>query len=178
MEEFQLTMTGCGMDKRLRDFRVRSPDEFKITQRIIACTFSFKNLTALTISSECSEPVCQTLRLTDNDIDLLTRTIPGLESLAVGGEPCGVLSWITLKSLYTISRRCVRLTVLRIHFDPTSFVTKVGKDPEFVDVALGLPDLKVPSPSHDLRPVMTIDVGKFLIHASLWLWDCWECSLA
>jgi len=148
MEEFQLTMTGCGMNKRLRDFRMRNLDQFKITQRIIACTFSFKNLTTLIIPSERSETVCQTLRLTDNDIDLLTRAMPGLEYLAVCGEPCGVHSQITFKSLCTISHRLMRLKMLRIHFNPTSLVTKVGKDSESVDVALGLPDLKTPFPSH------------------------------
>jgi len=157
VEAFQLTMTGCGMHERLQEFRVRSQDEFKITPQTIACTSSFKSLTSLKVLSECSPTVCHTFELTDDDIDLLTKAMPRLESLAIGEEPCGVPSQITFKSLYNISRRCPRLTTLQIHFNPTLFVTKVDTDSEFGDVALGLPDLKT-SP-FDLCSVTTIDVG-------------------
>ena len=156
MEAFQLTMTGCGMHERLQEFRVRSQEEFKITPHLIACIFSFKNLTSLKILSECSA-VCQTFDLTDEHIDLLTKAMPLLESLAIGDEPCAVPSQITFKSLYTISRRCTRLTTLQIHFNPVSFVTKVEVDSESADVALGLSDLT--TPSSDLCSVTTIDVG-------------------
>ena len=156
METFQLTMTGCGMQERLQEFRVRSQDEFKITPQIIACTFSFKNLTSLKVLSECSA-LCQTFDLTDDDIDLLTKVMPHLESLAVGEEPCRVPSQITFKSLYTISRRCTRLTNLQIHFNPILFVTKVDTDSESGDVALGLSDIN--TPSSDLCSVTTINVG-------------------
>ena len=155
MEAFQLITTGCGMHERVQQFRVRGHDEFKITPRTIACTFSFKNLTFLKMLSECSATSCQTLHLTDNDIDLLTKAMPRLESLALGGEPCRVRSKITFKSLYAISRRCTRLTTLQIHFDPASFVVKVEMDS--MDVALGLPDLKTPSSGS--CPVTRIDVG-------------------
>lgn len=157
MEAFQLTMTGCGMHERLQEFRVRSQDEFKITPQIIVCASSFKNLTSLKVLSVCSPGICQTFDLTDSDIDLLTKAMPRLESLAIGEEPCGVHSQITFKSLYTISRQCPRLTTLQIHFDPTLFVTKVDADSESGDVALGLPDLDTP-PS-DLCSVTMLDVG-------------------
>ncbi|KAF9646539.1 hypothetical protein BDM02DRAFT_3270902 [Thelephora ganbajun] len=157
MEAFQLTLARCGMNERLQEFRVRSQDEFKITPQIIACTFPFKNLTSLKVLSECSPTVCQTFDLTDDNIDLLTKAMPRLESLAIGEEPCGVPSQITFKSLYIISRRCPRLTTLQIHFNPALFVTKVDTDSESGDVALGLPDLK--SPPSDLCSVTTIDVG-------------------
>jgi len=157
VEAFQLTMAGCGMHERLQEFRVRSQDEFKITPQIIAYTSSFKSLTSLKVLSECSPTVCQTFDLTDDDIDLLTKAMPRLESLAIGEEPCGVPSQITFKSLYTLSRRCPLLATLQIHFNPALFITKVDTDSESGDVALGLLDLKT-SPS-DLCSVTTIDVG-------------------
>ena len=158
MEKFQLTTTGCGMHERLQEFRVRSQEEFKITPQIIACTFSFRNLTCLKVLSDCST-VCQTLDLTDSDVDLLTKAMPRLESLAIGEEPCGVPSGITFRSLYTISRRCTRLTTLQIHFNPTLFVTKVETDSESGDVALGVPDLRLKAASSDLCSVTAINVG-------------------
>ena len=156
METFHSTMTGCGMHGRLQEFRVRSQDEFRITPQIIACTLSFKNLTLLKVLSECSAN-CQTLDLTDDDIDLLTRAMPHLESLVIGENPCGVASQITFKSLYTISRRCTRLTTLLTHFNPTLFVTKVDEDSASGHVALGLSDLN--TPSSNLCSVTTISVG-------------------
>ena len=125
MEKFQLTTTGCGMHERLQQFLVRSQDKFKITPQIIACNLSFKNLTFLQLLSDCST-TCQTLDLTDDDIDLLTNAMPCLVCLAIGGRPCKVPSKITFNSLYTISRRCTLLTSLQIHFNPNSFITKVN----------------------------------------------------
>lgn len=157
MEKFQSTMAGCGMHERLREFRVRSQEEFRITPRILACTFQFKNLTSLKVLSECTT-ICQTIGLKDDDIDLLTNAMPHLESLAIGEEPCGIPSQITFKSLYTISRRCTRLTTLQIHFNPAMFVTKVDTDSESGGIALGFPDLNQ-TPSPDLCAITTIDVG-------------------
>ena len=157
MEAFQLILAGCGMHERLQEFRVRSQAEFRITPQIMARTFPFKNLTSLKVLSECSPTVCQTFDLTDHDIDLLTKAMPSLESLAIGEEPCGVPSQIAFKSLYTISHRCPRLTTLQIHFNPALFVTGVDTGSVSGDVALGLPNLKTP-PS-DLCSVTTINVG-------------------
>ena len=159
-EAFHLVMTECGMHELLQEFRVRSQDEFKITPRLIACTLPFKSLTSLKVLSECSPTVCQTFDLTDNDIDSLVKAMPRLESLAIGEGPCEAPSQITLKSLYTISRQCPRLTTLQIHFNPTFFVTGVVGDSES-HVALGLTDLKTP-PS-DLCSVTTLDVGDILL---------------
>jgi hypothetical protein len=156
MKAFQLTIAECKMQERLEEFRVRSQDEFKISPAIIACTLSFKNLTSLKVLSECSPGVCQTFELTDDNVDLLTKAMPHLESLAIGEEPCGIPSQITFKSLYTISRRCPQLTSLRIHFNPEFFVSKIDTDAQSGDVALGLPDLKTQS---DLCCVATIEVG-------------------
>jgi hypothetical protein len=162
METFQLTMTGCGMHECLKEFMMESPDNFKINPKIIALNFSFKNLTSLTLSSECSD-FCQTSDLTDDDIDLLTKAMPCLESLNIGRTPCGVLSQITFKSLYTISHRCTRLSDLFIHFNPALFVTKVGMEDESWDIALGLSDLK--TLSSDLCQVTTLWVGRIPLPA-------------
>jgi len=159
METFQPVMAGCGMHECFRELWMDSPDDVEITSQMIACTFSFKNLTSLTLFSEvhCSV-LCKTVDLTDDDIDLLTNAMPCLEDLAVGSStPCGVPSQITFKSLYTISHRCTRLMGLMIHFNPTLLVTKVGAD-ESWDVALGLSDHKT-LPSADLCSVNTLFVG-------------------
>jgi hypothetical protein len=124
LKTFQETMTGCGTHESLQVFVVESPDKFQITPRMTARNFSFKNLTNLTLSSECSDR-CQTSDLTDDDIDLLTTAMPCLEVLSLGGYPCIVPSQITFKSLYTISRQCTRLMELVIHFNPALFVNKV-----------------------------------------------------
>lgn len=157
MKAFKLTITECQMEERLQEFRIRSQDEFKISPEIIACTFSFKSLTCLKVLSECSSSLCQTFNLTDGHIDLLTKAMPRLDSLTIGGEPCRTPSQITFKSLYIISHRCPRLTALRIHFNPMLFVTKVDTDSESGDVAIGLSDLATP-PSN-LCSITTIDVG-------------------
>ena len=157
VEAFQLTAAGCGIEERLQEFRVRSQEEFKISPELITCILSFKNLTSLKVLSECSTIICQTFDLADDHIDLLTKAMPRLESLAIGEEPCGVPSQITFRSLYTISNRCPRLTHLQIHFNPALFVTRVDTDSESGGVALGLSDLTTP-PS-ELCSVTTIDVG-------------------
>jgi hypothetical protein len=144
------------MHESLQVFVVESPDKFQITPRMIARNFSFKNLMNLTMSSECSDR-CQTSDLTDDDIDLLTKAMPCLEVLSLGGDPCMVPSQITFKSLYTISRRCTRLTELLIHFNPALFVNKICTRWQTWEVALGLSDLE--TPSSDLCPVTTIYVG-------------------
>jgi hypothetical protein len=162
METFQLTTTGSAIRECLQSFTVHSPDYFKITPRIIACTFSFKNLTSLKLCFECTD-LCQTSDLTDDDIDLLTNAMPCLKHLIIGGEPCGLPSQITFKSLYTISRRCVQLFVLIIHFNPAVFVTKVGTDSESWDVALGLSDLK--TQSSDLCSINHLSVGNIPLPA-------------
>ena len=163
METFQPVITGCGIHKCFRELWMETefPDEVRITSQIMACTFSFKNLTLLALFSEwdCFDLFCKTVDLTDGDIDLLTNAMPCLKYLAVGSStPCGVPSQITFKSLYTISHRCPQLTDLMIHFNPALFVTKVGTN-ESWDVALGLSDHKTfPSPSN-LCSIRTLFVG-------------------
>jgi hypothetical protein len=163
-ETLQLTTTGSAMRKHLQNFEVQSPDNFKITPRIIACIFSFKNLTSLQLLSKCTN-LCQTSDLTDDDIDLLTNAMPCLKYLIIGGEPCGAPSQITFKSLYTISRRCTQLICLTIHFNPVLLVTKVATDSESWDVALGssMSDLKT-FPS-DLCSITYLSVGKIPLPA-------------
>ena len=156
MNAFKLITAECHMQERLQEFRIQSQDEFKISPEIISCASSFKNLTSFKVLSECSR-VCQTFDLTDSHIDLLTKAMPRLESLAIGGEPCGIPSQITFKSLYTISRLCPRLTSLRIHFNPMLFVSNVDSDSGSRDVDLGLPDHPTPLP--DLCSVTVIEVG-------------------
>jgi len=156
IKTFQETMTGCGMHESLQVFEVESPDKFQITPQIIAHNFSFKNLTNLTLSSDCSDH-CQTSDLTDDDIDLLTKAMPCLEGLFLGGIPCMVPSQITFKSLYTISHRCTRLKELLIHFNPVLFVNKMRTSLQSWEVVLALSDLK--TPSSDLCPLTTIYVG-------------------
>lgn len=157
MEAFKLTADECRLQERLQEFRVRSKVEFRISPEIIAWTFSFKNLTSLKVLSECSSSVCRTFDLTDGNIDLLTRAMPRLQTLAIGETPCGIPSQITFKSLYAISHRCPGLTTLQIHFNPGEFVTKVDTDREPAYAALGLSD---PTPPLlNLCSVTTIDVG-------------------
>ncbi|KAF9786341.1 hypothetical protein BJ322DRAFT_1191412 [Thelephora terrestris] len=145
MEAFQLTAATCGIQERLQEFRVRSQEEFKISPEVITCTLPFKNLMSLQVLSECSTVICQTFDLTDDHINLLTKAMPRLESLAIGEEPCRVPSQITFKSLYTISNWCTWLANLQIHFNPASFVTRVDSDSETGSVALGLSDLTTPA---------------------------------
>lgn len=156
MEAFQLTMIGCGMHEFLQEFAVQSPGpDYKITPQILTHCFSFKNLRSLTLSSECSGR-CSTSDLRDDDIDLLTKAMPCLESLIIGDVPCQALSQITFKSLYNISRRCTRITHLTIHFNPAPFVEKIGRESESWHVALGLSDPK--ALSSDLCQITTFHV--------------------
>lgn len=157
MEAFQLTIAQCQMQEILQEFSVRSPQEFKISPGIIACTFSFKNLTSLEILSDCEPGICQTFDITDRHIELLTKAMPRLESLTIGGAPCNLHSQITFKSLYTISHRCPRLSTLQIHFNAALFVSGVETGPGSAGATLCLSDLKTPSP--ELCLVTTIDVG-------------------
>lgn len=158
MVSLQLALAGCAVCERLQEFRVRSKDDFKITQQMVACTFQFKNLTSLKLLSECPPTICQTFDLTDDDIDLLTQAMPRLESLAIGEEPCEAPSQTTFNSLYIISRRCPRLTTLQLHFNPARFVAKVDTDSESRDVTLGL--FEFGTPPSELCSVTTLDVGK------------------
>jgi hypothetical protein len=100
METFQLTVTGCGIHQRLKLFELLSQEHSK-TPHIIACNFSLKNLTTLHVVGTCYD-ACQTSDLTDDDIDLLTNSLPCLESLKLAGKPCSVPSNITFKSLWQL----------------------------------------------------------------------------
>jgi hypothetical protein len=155
--------TGRGLHDCLEEFMVESPDKFKITPQIIARSSSFKNLTRLQLLSACSD-VCQTSDLTDDDIDLLTRAMPCLKELSIGGHPCGIPSRITFKSLYIISSRCRQLRYLRVHFNPALFVTKVCAELQTWDIALGLSDLNTLS-SDALCSVSAFFVGKIPLPA-------------
>jgi hypothetical protein len=155
--------TGRGLHDCLEEFTVGSPDKFKITPQIIARSSSFKNLTYLRLLSACSD-VCQTSDLTDDDIDLLTRAMPCLKDLSIGGDPCGIPSRITFKSLYIISSRCRQLRHLRVHFNPALFVTKVCAEFETWDTALGLSDLNTLS-SDVLCSVSVFPVGNIPLPA-------------
>ena len=155
MGAFQQTTIGCGMHERLQEFAVQSREEFKITPQFLACNFSFKNMTSLKFHAKCSTS-CQTLDVTDGDVDLLTNAMPGLKSLAIGGEPCIVPSKITFKSLYTLSSRCTRLKSLQIHFNPSSFIAKFNAD--VASEGAGSSSLKTPS-SAILCPLTYINVG-------------------
>ena len=159
MEKFELTVTGCGLHERLESFKLLSRDYVKITTPdIIAHTFRFKKLTELHLLGTCSE-FCLTSDLTDDDIDLLTKALPCLESLKLGGKPCRFPSMITFKGLSTISRRCTRLKTLQIHFSTTSLIRAVRNQAlaqvRDVRVALGLNGI----PSSELCLITTIDVG-------------------
>jgi hypothetical protein len=154
METFQQTMTKCGMHESLQKFTVDA-ENVEINPLLVACNFSFKNLTSLIISSDCNS-LCQTSGLTDNDIDLLSTAMPCLETLNLGSAPCISLSQITFKSLYTLSRRCTRLNDLLIHFNPALFVTKCRKL-ESWDVALGISDVNT---SLDLCSVTELYAGE------------------
>ena len=160
VEAFQLIAAECGIQERLREFRVRGKDEFEIFPDILSWIFSFKNLTFLEVLSECSID-CQTFHLTDDDIDLLTRSLPLLESLAIGDEPCDIQSQITFKGLYAISRRCTRLTSLQIHFNPAQFSASVYTDSESVGAALGSSG-PISPPSH-LSSVAMLNVGGIIL---------------
>jgi hypothetical protein len=154
MEAFQLTMVTCGMHERLQKFILRKHhrEAFDITPQLVACNFSFKNMSSLELLSDCSLH-CGTLDLTDDDIDLLTDVMPGLKSLTIGGRPCDIPSKITFKSLDTLSRRCTGLTALQIHFNPDSFITRAA------DSSSDSGDVGLETPSYDLCSVTNIDVG-------------------
>jgi len=153
METFHSTITGCGMHDRLQELTLWSPDEFKITPQILACNFSFKNLVHFQLWSFKSTP-CQTLDLTDADVDLLTNAMPCLITLIIGEEPCSAPSKITFNSLYTISRRCTRLKKLQIHFNPDSFITKMNAQAGSDSGNSGFEN-----PSSNLCSVTNINVG-------------------
>jgi len=151
METLHSTITRCGMHDRLQELKLWSADEFKITPQILARNFPFKNLTSFQLHSTSKSIPCQTLDLTDADIGLLANAMPGLITLVIGEGPCSAPSKITFNSLYAISRRCTRLTDLRIHFNPDSFINKVDHSRSGND--------GFETPPSDVCSVTKIDVG-------------------
>ena len=155
METFLSTITGCGMHERLQELTFCGRGEIKVTPQLIACNFSLKNLTVFELYSTGSTS-CQTLDLTDADINLLTNAMPHLQVLVIGEEPCRVPSKITFNSLYTISSRCTGLRTLQIHFNPDLFITKVN-----ADFKSGNDDFEIPS--SDLCSVTEIKAGNIAL---------------
>ena len=80
----------------------------------------FTQLKDLQIESSCDNH-CSS-RVDDDIIMDLTRAMPKLEILKLGGAPCGTERGATVMGLITLARGCRHLSELRIHFRASSLV--------------------------------------------------------
>ena len=79
----------------------------------------FTQLTHLVVGFSCSIGCSSTVD--DNVMTNLARTMPKLEILRLGDDPCSeILTGVTVKGLVVLAHHCPNLTALRIHFQVTS----------------------------------------------------------
>ena len=83
------------------------------------CLLPFTQLTNLVIEFSCGDGCSSTV---DDDIVVeLARTMPKLDSLALGDEPCSEIhTGVTIKGLVALAHHCPDLYTLRVHFQVAS----------------------------------------------------------
>ena len=78
----------------------------------------FTQLTSLLIEFSCNDGCSSSVN--DGVITNLARAMPKLERLQLGQAPCQTPSGATVKGLATLAHYCLRLSILRIHFQAAS----------------------------------------------------------
>ena len=78
----------------------------------------FAQLKELVIKFSCKNRCSSTIG--DDIITDITRAMPRLEILPLGGEPCRTPTGVTAKGLATLAYYCLHLSTLRIHFQVAS----------------------------------------------------------
>ena len=78
----------------------------------------FTQMVVLSIYSSCRGGCAS--RVDDDIIISLSRAMPKLETLGLGGEPCHTTAGVTTKGLVALARHCPNLSTLRIHFQVAS----------------------------------------------------------
>jgi len=87
-----------------------------IDSPLITRVLPFTGLTDLLFSMECFMRPCVS-RFTDQDVERLAIALPRLETLTLGGSPCGDDTCpTTVRSLLFLSVHCTKLRHLNIHF--------------------------------------------------------------
>ena len=98
----------------------------------------FRNLTFLSVQSNCGKTVDCAFSLTDQDVARLSAALPRLEVLMLG-FPCSTNTCrTTIACLLALSVHCKGLHQLRMHLDTTNLIGDVrslSEDPHFRDLA-------------------------------------------
>ena len=81
---------------------------------------SFKQLKILEIGFSCSGGCSSTVD--DQVIITLAKAMPKLETLRLGGAPCGTSTGATIDGLIDLTSRCPRLSALRVHFQADNLI--------------------------------------------------------
>ena len=81
---------------------------------------SFKQLKILEIGFSCYDGCSSTVD--DQVIITLAQAMPKLETLRLGGAPCGTSTGATIDGLIGPASRCPRLSALRVHFQAYNLI--------------------------------------------------------
>ena len=146
----------------------------------------FTQLKKLEIEFHCD--VFCTSTVDDDTIVSLARTMPKLEVLRLGGEPCGTPTGVTIKGLVALACGCLHLSKLRIHFEMRDLeqVATTTRNPSPYgnrsavrqgDCGLKYLDVgKIPIPGGSTQRVAVILLKIFprllnIKYSEMWWWD-------
>jgi hypothetical protein len=115
LEEFESVALTTSISKTLLAFSFHTPRAWRPNYRSL---LPFTKLEGLVIQFSCRFGCSSTID--DDTITDLARAMPKLETLHIGGSPCGTPAGITTKGLSALAHYCVRLSDLRIHFQVAS----------------------------------------------------------
>ena len=117
LEAFERVTLGSSVQDTLRQFYLHTSCSWNPNYSSL---LPFTQLKDLIIGFSCDDS-CSS-RVDDDIIMNLARTMPKLETLQLGGEPCSEIPiGVTVKGLVVLANHCPNLLTLTIHFQVASF---------------------------------------------------------
>lgn len=103
-------------------------DPCDLTPRVLAPLLNFGFLTTLSVTTPCDPTQCRT-RLTNDSLAQLAEALPQLVELVLGATPCrSPTREITLAGLRPLSKHCIHLETLQIHFSALDIPADIPDD--------------------------------------------------
>jgi len=116
LEAFERVALAASVQNTLSSFHLSAPCSWNPNYSSL---HSFTQMTYLTIEFSCAGGCFSTVD--DGVITGLARTMPKLETLQLGRDPCKEIpTGVTAKGLVTLAHYCLDLHTLRIHFQVAS----------------------------------------------------------
>jgi len=144
LEAFESVMLTTSTPGTLLMFRFHTSHPWRPNYRSL---LPFTQLTELTIDFSCEQDCSSTID--DDTIIDMARTMPTLELLQLGSQPCQTTTGVTAMGLAALAYYCSYLSTLRIHFQvdsldrPSTSIITFGDQPIISRVDCALTKLEV-----------------------------------